>query len=68
MRIMQVEVPAMLDKKDRNSYSLASRDKLTEKTVILLFDHKLLIIDKNMPALERLKNKGKIYKFMPLVQ
>ena len=65
---MQVEVPAMLDKKDRNSYSLASRDKLTEKTVILLFDHKLLIIDKNMPALERLKNKGKIYKFMPLVQ
>ena len=65
---MQVEVPAMLDKKDRNSYSLASRDKLTEKTVILLFDQKLLIIDKNMPALERLKNKGKIYKFMPLVQ
>ena len=65
---MQIEVPAMLDKKDRNSYSLASRDKLTEKTVILLFDQKLLIIDKNMPALERLKNKGKIYKFMPLVQ
>ena len=65
---MQVEVPAMLDKKDRNCYSLASRDKLTEKTVILLFDQKLLIIDKNMPALERLKNKDKIYKFMPLVQ
>ena len=55
----------MIEKKARNSYSLASRDYLTEKTYVLLYDHKLLIIDKNMPVMERIKLKGKITKIVP---
>ena len=57
----------MLEKKNRNSYNLASRDKKTEKTVILFYDHKLLIIDKNMAALDRIKNQNRITKVVPFV-
>ena len=35
--------------------------------MILFFDHKLLIIDKNMAALDRIKNKNRITKVVPFV-
>ena len=50
----------------RNSFKLAAKDPASEKIFVLLYNDKILIIDKNMPDLERVQRAGDICKIEDL--
>lgn len=55
-----------VEKKFRNDFKLAAYDPASEKTFVLMYDHKMLIIDPNMPDIERIQRAGDICKIIPL--